>query len=164
MTILLPLTIILAGVGYFTYQTYHWAKKRQQPKVQKLNALTNKPTHESAELDQERIIPYQRPLFFNWKDQICFALFGKQTWIRYRQGYQRARFAINYFYPTCWLTFFGLFSVLSKLLAKVFFAWPLNWFFWASLGVLPLLAGLLFWQIRQLKQIPLNERRQHGNN
>jgi hypothetical protein len=41
---------------------------------------------------------------------------------------------------------------------------PLNWFFWASLGTLPILGGLLFWQIRQLKQIPANERRQHGNN
>lgn len=156
MTILLPLTLILAGISYFAYQIYQ-QKTKKTPIPTKPKIITRHCTECGQEYQVERL-SLPQPLSFDWKSQICFKIFGRKTWIRYRQGYTRARYAINYFYPTCWIGFYCFFSILIKLLTKTIWQVPLNWFFWFNLIILPICGLSLFYQIQKLKQIPLQEK------
>ena len=155
MTILIPLTIILAGFGYLLYQTYYQYQqhKKDNQRRKQLFEFWTKETKPNFSRSQ--------PLAFDWRDHLLMKIFGQKTWIRYRQGYMQARFAINYFYPTGWVGLYCLFSILVKLLVKVFWQIPLNWFFWLSLAALPICGLILFCQLQKIKQIPVNERRKN---
>ena len=160
MSILIPLMLILAGISYLTYQIHQ--KKQEKPVIQasKTQIITKHCSDCGKEFQVKRI-PLPKPFFFNWKDQICFALFGKKVWVNYRRGDLRAKFIVHYLEPTIWLAIFCLVNVMSKLLSHLLFAWPLNWFFWFALAALPLLGIVIFCQWKRLKQIPANLRRKH---